>query len=187
MSPITIITYISYIRKLWKLSVRWWTLQKHSVLFHAIFYNNWTDCFRQHIHFYYLRGFKKNIICYWKQLSFTFLYKWWVNLFTVDANFEMGPRWIFFTDGQFLTISRKIACARFAMAEIERGRERGNYLVREKFHREKLGDFFRFCHLFYMKCFRDQNHSSLTKSSPWRKFCLTKTFSKDTLMYVKNL
>ena len=24
-----------------------------------------------------------------------------VNLFTVDANFEMGPKWIFFTDGQF--------------------------------------------------------------------------------------
>ena len=37
----------------------------------------------------------------------------------------MGPRWIFFTDGQFLTISRKISYARFAMAGIERGRERG--------------------------------------------------------------
>ena len=60
----------------------------------------------------------------------------------MDANFEMGPRWIFFTDGQFLTILRKITCARFAMAEIERGRERENYFVREKFLREKLGDFF---------------------------------------------
>ena len=54
----------------------------------------------------------------------------------------MDPRWIFFTDGQFLTILRKITCARFAMAEIERGRERENYFVREKFLREKLGDFF---------------------------------------------
>ena len=44
----------------------------------------------------------------------------------MNANFEMGPRWIFFTDGQFLTILRKITYARFAMAEIERGRERGN-------------------------------------------------------------
>ena len=60
----------------------------------------------------------------------------------MDANFEMGPRWIFFTDGEFLTISRNITYARFAMAEIERRRERENYLVREKFLREKLGDFF---------------------------------------------
>ena len=67
----------------------------------------------------------------------------------------------FFTDGQFLTISRKITYARFAMAEIERGRERGNYLVREK-----LGDFFGFCQFFSMKCFPHQDHLSPTKSSP---------------------
>ena len=71
----------------------------------------------------------------------------------MNANFEMGPRWIFFTDGQFLTISRKITYARFAMAEIERGRERGNYLVREKFLREKLGDFFWILSLFLYEMF----------------------------------
>ena len=64
----------------------------------------------------------------------------------MGADFEMGPRWIYFTDGQFLTISREITYARFVMAEIERGRERGNYLIREKFLREKLGVFLRFCH-----------------------------------------
>ena len=105
----------------------------------------------------------------------------------MDANFEMGPRWIFFTDGQFLTISREINYARFAMTEIQRGRERGNYLIREKFLKEKLGVFLRLCHFFSMKCFPDQNHLSQTKSSPWRKFCPTKSFSKDTFMYVKNL
>ena len=73
-------------------------------------------------------------------------------------------KWVpdgFFTDGQFLKTSRKIAYARFAMAEIERGKERENYLVREK-----LGVFFGFCNLFSMKCFHDQNHSFPTKSSP---------------------
>ena len=108
----------------------------------------------------------KNIIFNWKQLSFTFLYKCWVNLFTVDANFEMGPRCICFTDGQFLTISREITYARFAMAEIERGRETGNYLVREKFFREKLGVFLRFCHFFSTKYFLDQNNLFPMKSSP---------------------
>ena len=71
----------------------------------------------------------------------------------MDANFEMGPRWIFFTDGQFLTISRKITYARFAMAEIERGRERGNYLARKKFLREKLGVFFWLLSLFPYEMF----------------------------------
>ena len=84
----------------------------------------------------------------------------------MNANFEMGLRWIFFTDGQFLTISRKITYARFAMAEIERGRERGNYLAREKFLGGKLGVFFGFCHFFSMKCFPDQNQLSPMKSSP---------------------
>ena len=136
--------------------MRWWTLQKHSVLFHAIFYNTTEGIALGNTYIFITSEvLKKNIICYWKQLSFTFLYKWWVNLFTVDVNFEMGTRWIFFTDGQFLTISRKITYARFAMAEIERGRERGNFLVREKFLREKLGDFFGFCHFFSMKCFPD--------------------------------
>ena len=61
-----------------------------------------------------------------------------VNLITVDANFEMGLWWIFFTDGQFLTVSRelvfifdKITYAWFAMAEKEG--ERGNYLIEENF------------------------------------------------------
>ena len=77
----------------------------------------------------------------------------------------MDPRWIFFTDGEFLAISRKITYARFAMAEIERRRERENYLVGEKFLREKLGDFFGFCHFVSMKCFPDQNHLSPKSST----------------------
>ena len=84
----------------------------------------------------------------------------------MDANFEMGTRWICFTDGQFLTISHEITYARYAMAEIERGRETGNYLVREQLLREKLGVFLRFCHFFSTKCFPDQNNLSPTKSSP---------------------
>ena len=84
----------------------------------------------------------------------------------MNANFEMGPRWIFFTDGQFLTISRKITYARLAMAEIQGGRERGNCLAREEFLRVKLGVFFGFCHFFSMKCFPDQNQLSPMKSSP---------------------
>ena len=84
----------------------------------------------------------------------------------MDANFEMGPRWIFFTDGQFLTISRKITYARFAMAEIEKGIERGNYLAREKFLGGKLGVVFGFCHFFSTKCFPDQNQLSPMESSP---------------------
>ena len=59
----------------------------------------------------------------------------------MDANFEMGPRLTFFTEGPFLTISREINYARFVMAEIERGRETGNYLVIKKLLREKLGVF----------------------------------------------
>ena len=31
----------------------------------------------------------------------------YVNLFTVDASFEMGPRWIFLTYGPFVIISRE--------------------------------------------------------------------------------
>ena len=84
----------------------------------------------------------------------------------MNANFEMGLRWIFFTDGEFLTISRKITYARFAMAEIEKGIERGNYLAREKFLGGKLGVFFGFCHFFSTKCFPDQNQLFPMKSSP---------------------
>ena len=54
-----------------------------------------------------------------------------VNLFTVDSSFEMGSRWIFLTDGPFVTISCELVlifdkntCARFAMAERKRERER---------------------------------------------------------------
>ena len=79
----------------------------------------------------------------------------------MDRNFEVGTKRIFFTDGQFLTISREIIYARFAKAEIERGRERGNYVVREK-----LGVFLRFFHFFSMKCLPDQNQLSTTKNSP---------------------
>ena len=32
----------------------------------------------------------------------------YVNLFTVAANFEMGLSWILFTDCHFLTISREL-------------------------------------------------------------------------------
>ena len=35
----------------------------------------------------------------------------------------MGQKWIFFSDGQFLTISLKITYARFAMTEIEGEKE----------------------------------------------------------------
>ena len=73
-------------------------------------------------------------------------------------------KWV--PDGQFLTISRKITYARFAMTEIERRTERGNYLGREKFFGGKLEVFFGFCHFFSMKCFPDQNHLSPSKSSP---------------------
>ena len=66
-----------------------------------------------------------------------------VNLFTVDASFEMGPRWIFLTDGPFVTISRervlifdKNTCAWFAMPERgtegQREREREREKEREK-------------------------------------------------------
>ena len=41
----------------------------------------------------------------------------------MDPNFEVGPRGIFFNDGQFLIISHEITYAIFAIAEIERGRE----------------------------------------------------------------
>ena len=71
----------------------------------------------------------------------------------MDANFEMGPRWIFFTDGPFLTISHEITNARFVMAEIEKGRETGNYLVIEKLFREKLGVFLRFITFFLPNVF----------------------------------
>ena len=84
----------------------------------------------------------------------------------MDPNFEVGTRKIFFTDGQFLAISREITYARFAKAGIERGRERGNYVVREKFLREKLGVFLRFFNVFSMKCFPDQIQLSTTKSYP---------------------
>ena len=56
----------------------------------------------------------------------------------MNANFEMGPRWIFLTDGLFLTISREITYARFVMVEIEKGRETGNYLIIEKLLGEKF-------------------------------------------------
>ena len=56
----------------------------------------------------------------------------------MDPNFEVGPRGIFFTDGQFLTISHEITYARFAMAK-NRERERKRKL---KFLREKLEVFF---------------------------------------------
>ena len=46
-----------------------------------------------------------------------------------------------------LTVSREITYARFGIAEIERGRKRGNYIVRAK-----LGVLLRFCHFFSMKC-----------------------------------
>ena len=32
----------------------------------------------------------------------------YVNLFTVDASFEMGPTWIFFTDGPFVITSHEL-------------------------------------------------------------------------------
>ena len=74
-----------------------------------------------------------------------------VNLFIADASFEMGPRWIFFTDGPFVTISRepilifdKNICAWFAMPERgregqrERKRERERERGRKLPHRGKI-------------------------------------------------
>ena len=56
----------------------------------------------------------------------------YVNLFTVDASFEMGPRWIFLNDGPIVIISHELGlifdkntCAWFAMAERQRERETG--------------------------------------------------------------
>ena len=42
----------------------------------------------------------------------------------MHPNFEVGTRRVFFTDGQFLIISREITYARFAKAEIEREGEK---------------------------------------------------------------
>ena len=60
-----------------------------------------------------------------------------VDLFTVDENFETGSKWIFFTDIQFLTISRElgfifanIIYTWFVMAERERERERERFLYK---------------------------------------------------------
>ena len=98
-----------------------------------------------------------------------------VNLFTVDASFEMGPRGIFLTDGSFVIISRELVsffdrntCAWFAMAERERKRERERERERARARETGRGEitssmknslgnsfkfFLKFCHCFSMKCF----------------------------------
>ena len=48
------------------------------------------------------------MICNWKQITSLQMMGFYVNLFTVDANFEMGPRWIFLNDGPFVIISREL-------------------------------------------------------------------------------
>ena len=70
----------------------------------------------------------------------------------MDANFEMGPRWIFFTDGQFLTISREINYTRFAMVEKERG---GNRKLphQRKTSQGKVKRLFEILSLFLYKIF----------------------------------
>ena len=83
-------------------------LTKHPILFRTIFYSTieWIALDR----FLLPWICKKNMICNWKQISFKLLCKmmgFYVNLFTVDASFEMGPRWIFLTYGPFVIISRE--------------------------------------------------------------------------------
>ena len=101
----------------------------------------------------------------------------------MNPNVEVGARRNFFTDGQFLTISCEITYARFAMAK-NRERERKRKL---KFLREKLGfflDFFTFSllNVFLTKIIYPQRKPLLDEH-----FVQQKIFSKDTLMYVKNL
>ena len=128
-----------------------------------------------------------------------------VNLFTVDANFEMGPRWIFLRWSIFywwlliscelVFIFHKFSYAWFAMAE--RRRERKCVREKREERERKLpqwrkllqgkfeGFFLRFHHFFPIKCFPDQNNLSPTKKSPCRKFYPTNTISEDTLIYVR--
>ena len=98
-----------------------------------------------------------------------------INLFTVDANFDMGPRSIFFTDGQFLTILREfvfifanITSTSFAIAEKGREGESRNYFIREKFASDKLHVIFEISLLFPYKIFSWPKLSP-TKNSPWQK------------------
>ena len=115
-----------------------------------------------------------------------------INLFTVDANFDMGPRSIFFIDGQFLTILGEfvfifanITYTWFAIAE--KGRERVEITSSGK---NSPGTsytlFLRFRHFFHIKCFPDQNYLR-RKTLPDEKFCPKNRFSEDTLIYVENL
>ena len=89
---------------------------------------------------------------------------------------QMGPRWIFFTDGQFLPIPRELVFIidkiTYYICLICRGRQRERQRQRlrpleENFVSEKFqGFFFTFRHFFPMNCFPDQNHLSSTKKSP---------------------
>ena len=71
----------------------------------------------------------------------------------MGANFEMDPRWIFFTVDQFLTVSREITYARFAMGG-DRERERQRKLPRQgKIYLEKVRSFYEILSLFLYEMF----------------------------------
>ena len=131
----------------------------------------------------------------------------YVNVFTMDPNFEMGAKWIFLLMVHFLLMVTNFTQTCFHLLqdylylicngrETERERERVCVWERER-EREEITSlkktssgkilkiFSRFCHFFPMKCFPDQNYLSPTKKYPCQKFCPTNTISEDTLIYVK--
>ena len=61
-----------------------------------------------------------------------------VNLFTVDANFEMGPKWIFFTDGQFFFHANLFSSfTRLLMLDLQWQRDGERECVRDRKERER--------------------------------------------------
>ena len=128
-----------------------------------------------------------------------------VNLFTVDKNFEMGPRWIFLLMVNFLLMFTNFMRTCFHLSQVYlclicNGRETEREKVcerEERGEREEITSlkktssgkvwrfFLRFHHFFPMKYFPDQNNLSPTKKSPCRKFYPTNTISEDTLIYVR--
>ena len=72
------------------------------------------------------------------------------------------------------------------MPDRDRERMRENYLLWEKFAKEKLQTFYRFCHFFQITFYPEQ-YKPQQKTLSNVKFCPTNTFSEDTLIYAENL